>query len=105
MGSVPGLGVLYFLLVLKSEQYSAHSIGLKITTLKGESKNELFLGCIIVPMSIPKMYMCPIKYLNLVIWTLWPCISIFEYLGMTLTSAETTLIGTLLCMFGEQKIS
>ena len=33
---------------------------------------------------------------KLVIWTLWTCIGGFEYLEMTLTSAEITLIGTLL---------
>ena len=32
------------------------------------------------------------QYSKLVIWTLLPCIIGFEYIGMTLTSAETTLI-------------
>ena len=41
---------------------------------------------------------CAKQVSHLVIWTLRTCISGFEHLGMTLTSAVTTLIRTLLCM-------
>ena len=45
-------------------------------------------------MLFPQHVNVPKQYSKLVIWTLWICISGFEYIGMTLTSAETTSIET-----------
>ena len=47
-------------------------------------------------MLFPPHVNVPKQYSKLVIWTLWICISGSEYIGMTLTSVETTLIETLL---------
>ena len=51
-------------IVLKSEQYSAHSIELKRTTLKTKVTTTRFLRFITVPMSFSSMQMCQHKYLN-----------------------------------------
>ena len=76
---------------------------------KNESHNDPFLRCITVPMSFSNDPFFTMhhssnvffphanvskKVSQLVICTLWTCISGFEYLGTTLTSAVTILIGT-----------
>ena len=82
--------------ILKTEQNSAHNIGLNHTTPKSESHNDPLFMIHQSYNAFSKHVNVPKQYSKLVIWTLWTWISDFEYIGMTLTSTETTLIETLL---------
>ena len=85
--------------MIKSEQYSAHNIGLKHTTQNTKVTMTRFYDA-----SQFQCFFPTCKSSKLVIRTLWTCMSGFKYLGMTLTSAETALIENLLkcaCLAGK----
>ena len=56
------------------------------------------------PMSFPNMLTCSSKYFNWISGLDGPASVVLSIFETTLTSAETTLIGALMCMFEGQKI-
>ena len=83
-------------IILKTERNSAHNIGLNHTTQKTKVTMTRFFIIHQSYNAFSQHVNVRKQYSKLVIWTLWTCISGFKYIGMTLTSAETTLIETLL---------
>ena len=86
-------------IMITSEQYSTHNIERNHTTPKTKVTMTHFYDASQLQCFFPTC-----KSSKFLIWTLWTCISGFEYFVMTLTSTETTLIKTLLCMFGRSNI-
>ena len=78
--------------MITSEQYNVHNIGRNHTTQKTKVTMTRFYSA----SQFQCCFIIQIGYLDFMDMHQW-----FEYLGMTLTSTETTLIETLQCMFGR----